>query len=250
VKRLLIILSCILYASLAISQELASGLVLNAADSSAVEAAHVINLSNDEFAITTANGNFSITASRYDTLLFSHINFVSRQFMVTNLNPVAIALVPNKTQLDEVVVSNMPLNAKAFKKGIIEMGVIESPDFLQFGMKRARPKSKIPNIYNLDESNSLGFAILNPLQYTARKLSKDFQDKAKYYKLKAENERNISIDKKFNRTIVQNLTELEGDSLTAFIKFLAIDPGYVMRATDYEIAIYISDMLEKYKKKD
>jgi hypothetical protein len=71
----------------------------------------------------------------------------------------------------------------------------------------------------------------------------------KYYKLKAEKEDHIAADKKFNRSIVKELTGLEGEKLTRFIEFLDMDSGYVKRTSAYEIAVYIKEQFETYTDK-
>lgn len=90
--------------------------------------------------------------------------------------------------------------------------------------------------------------IRNPLKSITRKLSSDFQEKVKYYALKADEDDKILRDKKFNRSIVASLTGLEGDKLSDFIHFMNLADSFIDNASAYEIAELIKGDYKAYSK--
>jgi len=241
-----LIIILLLLANQTVAQSIFEGRVLSQEDSSSIEGTHIYNLSNEQMAISLSDGSFTIQAEVSDTLYFSNINFDNRQFIIKNLAYSIIYLTSSNIQLEEVVVNNLPETAADFKKKLIGMEHQETNDFVPYGMKAGKPRGKVPAMYNLEESKSLGSAIFHPLRSAVRAVNKEYKDKAKYYRLKAEKQDKISTDKKFNRELVQELTGLEDEELTDFIKYLDIDPGYVKRATAYEIAVHINNKLELF----
>ena len=247
-KSCLIILLLVFLTKQAVGQSIIEGRVLSQEDTSSIEGTHIYNLSNEQMAISLSDGSFVIQAEVSDTLYFSNINFDNRQFIIKNLAYSTIYLTPSNIQLEEVVVNNLPETAADFKKKLIGMEHQETNDFVPYGMKAGKPRGKVPAMYNLEESKSLGSVIFHPLRSAVRAVNKEYKNKAKYYILKAEKQDKVSADKKFNRELVQELTSLEAEELTDFIKYLDIDPGFVERASSYEIAVYVKEQYQLYTK--
>jgi hypothetical protein len=61
----------------------------------------------------------------------------------------------------------------------------------------------------------------------------------RYHKLQSETTDKITIEKKFNREIVQQFTKFKEEKLNQFIAYLNIDDSFLLDATEYEIAAYI-----------
>jgi len=223
------------------------GMIQSATDSSIVEGAHIINVSNNEMAISSSKGLFELLAAVGDTLVISNIEFETKSFSIKSNTQLKVFLIPANIQLKEVVVSNMPKSEYDFKRKVLDMEMQPTQDFIVAGIDPVAPKSKVPPIYNLDQSNSLGFAIFHPLKFTARKLSKGYQDKAKYYKLKANQGQIIRVEQKFDRSLVKQITHLEEEELTAFIQFLDIDNNFILKSNEYEIALHIKNKYKLYQ---
>jgi len=242
-----------------LAQEALNGFILSKTDSTGVEGSHVYNLSNKVMAISRADGRFKLEANVSDTLFISNVNFDNRTFIIKKLAPTIIYLEPSNIHLDEIVVNSLPKTASDLRNKLIDMGHQENEDFLPFGMQPAKFKAKIPPLFNeskiIDNSlipntpRSMVRIASMPLDYFPKKFSKKYQSEMKYYKLKAEKEDDIAADKKFNRSIVKELTGLEGEKLTRFIEYLDMDAGYVKRTSAYEIAVYIKEQFETYTDK-
>lgn len=237
------------------SQQLISGLVLSSKDSTAIEGTHIMNISNNELAISTKSGSYEIKAKKLDTLLFSNINYKRRQFILVKLTPIVILLDPLTIQLEEVVVSDMPKSAAAFRKKVVGMEIQKKDNLKMEGLLPIKPKAPIPPLFQEEKLFHFGFngnfapMLSIPLYYFPKKFSKKYKSEMKYYSLQAEKLSSVAFEKKFNNTMLENLTKLHGDSLIKFIQFLDIDPSFVRRATDYEIAIHVKEQLILFKEK-
>ena len=224
-----------------------TGIIQSSSDGLSIEGAHIVNISQNKMAISSELGNFKIESEVGDTLIVSNINYITKQFIVKTKNRISILLKPNLIQLEEVIVSNLPKTANDFRKKLIAMPMQDDGKFLPYGMKPAKPRSEIPPLYNRSLNSGLGYVIRNPLKSITRKLNSEFQEKVKYYAIKADEDNKIIRDKKFNRSLVASLTELEGDELTDFIHFLDLADSFIARASAYEIAERIKEEFGKYE---
>ncbi|ADR21614.1 hypothetical protein MATR_07550 [Marivirga tractuosa] len=227
-----------------------TGIVQSSEDGLSIEGAHVVNISKNEMAISSQMGNFTIVGEIGDTLIVSNINYIKRQFIVNTKNRISILLTPNLIQLEEVIVSNLPKTANDFRKKLIAMPMQDNGKFLPYGMKPAKTRSEIPPLYNRSLNSGLGYVVMNPLKSITRKLSSEYQEKVKYYALKADEDDKILRDKKFNRALVASLTKLEADELTNFIHFMDLADSFISNASDYEIAKRIQEELKKYQNEE
>jgi len=223
-----------------------TGIVQSSKDGLSIEGAHIVNISKNEIAISSQLGNFKIVGEKGDTLIVSNINYIKRQFIVNTKDRISILLTPNLIQLDEVIVSNLPKTANDFRKKLIAMPMQDNGKFLPYGMKPAKPRSEIPPLYNRSLNSGVGYVITNPLKSITRKLSSEFQEKVKYYAIKADEDDKIKRDKKYNRELVASLTGLEGDQLSDFINYLKLENSFVDNSTQYEIVERIQKELKEY----
>jgi len=223
------------------------GIILSSKDNLGIEGAHIINITKKNIAISSELGYFSIKGDIGDTLVVSNINFNTKQFVVNAKNHLSILLDPANIQLDEVLVSNLPTTAEDFKKKLIEMPMQDNGKFVPFGVTPGKHMPKIPVIYDKRVISGLGYAISNPIEYTASKLNRRFKEKVKYWEIQADLDNSIIRTKKYNRELVASLTELEGDKLTDFIHFLDLADSFVDRSSAYEIAERIKEEFKKFE---
>jgi hypothetical protein len=223
------------------------GRVTSSEDSLAIEGVHIVNVTANNMAISDQNGKFNLIAEIGDTLIVSNINFNTKLFIVNNTEYLKIGLNPATIQLDEVRVSNLPETESEFKKKLVNMGMQDDNTFVPYGMKANKPQGKIPKNYDPSYTGSLGYAINKPFSFIVKKLSKSHKSKLKYYQIVANQGNTIGNNKKYNPVIVEELTGLKGDELINFIEFLDLDPAFVKRSSDYEIAERILSEFDHYK---
>ncbi|HET8860761.1 carboxypeptidase-like regulatory domain-containing protein [Marivirga sp.] len=226
--------------------QIKKGRVASNADNVPIEGVHIVNTSANKMAISDQNGLFYIVANPGDTLIASNVNFKSKIFVINNEQFLKFKLNPAVIQLDEVRVSNIPETESDFKRKMVGMDNIEDKSIKIDGLMPTVPKGKIPKNYDPGYTNSFKYAINKPLSFIVKKLNKNYKNKVKYYQIVANHSNTIANNKKYNPEIVTNLTGLKGDELVDFIQFLDLDPAFVKRSSEYEIALHIIKEFEHY----
>lgn len=232
------------------AQKQLTGLLIDETTNEPIEASHVINLSKKTLAISNEKGQFRLKVQTFDTLLISNINYERKILSVREISPLVIYMTPLILQLEEVEVRNMPRNSSIFRENLKKMEEQKSKKFRIYGVAPAKPRAKIPPLFQ--EDNSLRFwengRILPPstidIYLIPKLLSRKYRAKMKYYALIAEKDDRIRANKKFNREIVKGLVGLEGDLLTDFIGFMNVEEEFIKASNEFEIAEFIN---EKYK---
>lgn len=245
--RIVVLITPLILFSLMIQAQSKQGVITSSTDSLPIEGVHIVNTTINKMAISDESGLFYLDVNRGDTLIVSNVNYNTKKFIVNNEKVLKIVLNPAVIQLDEVRVSNLPENEAAFRKRMIDMGEMEDETFVISGMPPTKAKGKIPKNYDPSYTNSIGYAINKPISFIVKKISKSHKNKLKYYQTVANKGTAISNDKKYNPEIVHELTGLEGDKLNDFIQFLDLDPAFVKRSSEYEIAARILKEYDYYK---
>jgi hypothetical protein len=223
------------------------GRVISSSDNLPIEGVHIVNITISKMAISDEDGGFSLILNTGDTLVASNINFNTKQYVVGTEQFLNISLNPAMIELDEVRVSNLPETEADFRKKIIDMGEVEGDTFVPYGMQPNKQQGSIPKNYDPNYTNSLGYALTKPVSFIVKKLSKSHKNKVKYHQIVANQSNAISNSKKYNPQLVEDLTGLKGDQLTDFIDYLDLDPGFVKRASEYEIAARVLKEFDEYK---
>lgn len=235
------------------SQSLIDGMIRSSDNQELIAGTHILNLSNNKLAFSSEEGVFKIFADIGDTLSFSHIGFEGKLIVIKHLKLQSITLTPKAIQLEEVRVSNLPENEYQFKRRLLQLEVVDSEPFVPFGVTPAQPKGKIPKLYERASGFVWGAdenfwpSVTMPISVLTKKFSKKHKAKRDYYELKASKEQLIMNDKEYNKTIISNLTGLEGEELMSFMSFLNFDQSFVKQATSYEIAKAVLDLYKEYK---
>jgi len=144
--------------------------------------------------------------------------------------------------------SNLPKNRelayKMFKFKILALPIThEIPDL-------NLPKAKYGGANLLDEkyTNSLYFAIFNPVSFWYFKANKEERSKRKLFRILIEEDSMHRADVKFNREMVAAWTALEDETLTEFIVYCDMKPKYLLENTEYDIMMLVKNKLMEFRK--
>ncbi|SMG18174.1 hypothetical protein SAMN05661096_01031 [Marivirga sericea] len=234
------------------AQEQLDGVILDEETRDPIEGSHVLNLSKKTMAVTNNKGEFLVQAQAFDTLLISNVNYQRKQFIILKPQSVIVLMTPLVIQLDEVEVSNIPINSNIFSEKVRELEKQKSKKLRMYGVPEAKPMAEIPPLFQVD--NSLKFwengRILPPhtidIYVIPKMLSRKYKAKMKYYALKADKGEITEVNKKFNRVIIKQLVKLEGDLLTDFIMFMDVEDDFIKKSSEYEIAAYIKEKYNEF----
>lgn len=96
--------------SFALAQEVFQSIVVDSATFSPLPFVTVLVKGKGKGVITDTKGNFSVTASREDTLVFSFVGYITAEYPLIDWEPGLIRLAERKILLKEVTVRTKQLN--------------------------------------------------------------------------------------------------------------------------------------------
>jgi hypothetical protein len=217
-----------------------SGIIIDDSLGYALPSVHLWNESTRMGSISNDSGEFSIYVKNQDTVVFSIIGYISKIIVVSSsLNQSAVVrLKPKKYEIGEVTVRRFRSYA-SFKYQFTHLDLPES------NIAQLRDHLKITSIDAALEADreratkdKLGFGFMTPLGPGIDR-EKIFKEK-----ISALEKRKRVIDTKFNRVLVGDITQLEGDELTEFIALCNFSEEYLYETDLYTI---IEALYAKFK---
>ncbi|WP_373518996.1 carboxypeptidase-like regulatory domain-containing protein [Pricia sp.] len=250
--RPFLVLICILFTSIALSQEdeaveqEINAVVVNAQSDKTMESVHVINLNQVVGTITNEKGEFTITAAVNDTLYFSFLGFKSQKIRVTNdmfkFENTKISLTELAYALEEVIVrpyqltgyleidvKNLPIN-NAYQYSISGLSV-----GYEAGNKSASAVTKV-----------LG-AILNPADLLRNLFGKQPNQMKKLRKMKEDDQIRDLLASKFDREILMEMLQIEKVDIQDILNNCNYSKSFISTANDLQILDAISSCYEDFK---
>ena len=221
--RYLLILFCCLYCCSATAQTL-MGTIVDGKNGGNLFSVLVTNKTLHISTYSSENGEFSITAHSGDIISFSFIGFkTTQQTMPPSLGieRVKIEMIPINYELDEFV----------FKSKLSRYQV----DSIQ---RKAIYKSTL-SIHKA--------TVMSPASFIAEKLSRKSKQLYKFQKNFNIWEKQQFIDYKYNKELVQKMTNLTGDTLGYFMNAYPIPYDLARATTDLELKMWIRNNYKEWK---
>jgi hypothetical protein len=189
--------------------------------------------------MTDLTGRFEIAAAGAgDSLKIVHFNYQTYTVAIDKTTPVLlIELKPKVNQLNEVTVHG----TRSFKQDSLE----NRGDFAK-ELNYTGPKLK--DIFTADNTGRPGVLVSVNLLMLAEVLTKKSTPQYKFKQKLIGDEHEQYVDGKFNRGNVSRITELKGDTLAQFLTQYRPDYQFALKATGYDMEVYIKECFEKFKK--
>jgi len=246
VKYLFILVFVLSFVMNVQSQEvLIDGKITN--NSPDIEGIHVLNLTSLVATITTKDGTFQIRGKVNDTVLISSIQYKIQKIILTKeqiqAKKLTILLVPNVTELDEVVVKPHNLSGNLSRDLRENITSYEKVRPSKLGLPNAYAKPKTQPERRLYEATSGGgiipiFPIINAITGRTKRLKNQV-------KLER-NERKLEATKtQFDEKIYSDFLKISVDRINDFIYYCAADSAFIAVQQTGDTIL----MLELLKKK-
>jgi hypothetical protein len=187
---------------------------------------------------TNTQGEFSIDLPALaDSLKIIHFAYKPYTVHINkSVTPLHIWLQPTGISLNGVTIQG----SRNFKKDSINNRLEYSK---QFNYKGPRViDAFIPSSYQPGQFISIN--LLTLIQALTKKSTNEY----KFNKILIRDEQADYVDHKFNRGIVEQITNLKADSLSAFIAQYRPAFSFTQQASDYDMQVYIKDCLKKFQK--
>ncbi len=189
-------------------------------------------------AFTNTLGEFSIVAPAFaDSIRIIHFAYKPYTVRINKaISMLHILLQPASISLNSVTIRS----SRSFKQD----SIANRQEYAkQFNYKGPRVVDAfIPTSYQPGQLVSINLLLL--IQALTKKSTNEY----KFNKILLRDEHADYVDHKFNRGIVERITNLKGDTLSAFITQYRPSFEYAQQASEYDIQVYIKDCLKKFGK--
>ncbi len=205
------------------------GITLKAKSIDRLAEVTVTNSKTKAMTMSDLYGVFTIPASIGDTLVFSRLDYTVFKQAVPGSNDLIIYLEPT-VMLNTVIIKGHSLKQ-------------EQNDVM------AAYRSK--GVYNNGKSSVLS-SIASPLNGLYDAFGKAPRQARRFNDYMKEENKAVQINKRFTRTLVEQITAMQDDDLTAFMDTYRPDYDDIIKWTDYELIDYIKRSAASYNsfKKD
>ena len=188
----------------------------------------IVNLSTQRGIFGNADGTFSTTLQKKDTLLISATGYTQKRICFkdsADKSTYSITLALNKLHQDLKMVEIFPeRDLEKIENDIQKLGYDES-DYRLTGID----------------------AWASPLTALYQQFSKKEKDKRKAAELRNESHRKDLIKELFRMYRKNNLIDLSDEEADNFIQYLNINDDMMKRWTQYELAVYIKTKYERFR---
>lgn len=219
------------------------GEIIDSDSREAIPYVHIVNKSTNSGTSSNTEGRFWIRINPSDTLLFSAIGFETYQFIINNqINTerilITIELSQSTLELEDVKVFAFK-DENALKRAILDT---------QVPLKTEDNSLKIPGVYkkNWRAPEGGGVALGGPLTKLGNLFSKEQKELKKLKSVQKDFDAFQNTKAKYNVEVVMNITGLPEDKVEDFMKFCVLEDSYLLRATEYEIAVVVNQCLVDY----
>ena len=245
---LLMLMSCIS----GFSQDvfLRGGQVKDVVSGQGIPGAHIINKTDLAAAISDLTGIFRIPVKLGDTLLITTIGFSDRVIPVTDsiitVRPFYVRMVPKIYELGEVRVN--PLGSKSqFQNDFMNLELADEEHHI-LGIKKVKPQDH-PIWEDANEIKKAKYA-LNPISFLYYNTNRHAKARQEYRRL-MKNDRVIQeARKKFDRSLVADMTRISADSIDAFMAYCAFSDHFLIRSSQYEVVELMLTKLSQFRKEN
>lgn len=216
-----------------------SGKIIDDSLEYALPSVHVWNESTRMGTISNDSGEFRISLKNQDTIVFSALGYISSIMVVSPSWNQLVRLKPRLYEIDEVVIRRFS-SYESFIYEVVhhelpETKITELREYVQvMSTAAALEADRERAIEDRLETGRLGY--ITPLGKGINR------EKAFKNKMDAQKKKERVIHAKFNRVLVGDLTQLDGDELTEFIAYCNFSEDYLYETDLYTI---IEDLYAK-----
>jgi hypothetical protein len=223
-----------------------NGIIYDAKTSDRIPFVHIIDVNRNTGTSANENGNFSLTTIRGDSLKFTAVGYNDFFFLLNDTlknNSYHVIKLEPKAYLLE----SMDFYANDPMKGFYLRDIPR--DTIRIGGSKGAPGAGYWNMLPNGGSGYItAFAnLFNNRAKQEKKLQKILEEE-RMLKMQRQTEllQQKKSGEKYNRELVKRITDLEGEDLENFISEYKPSRGFILRATDYEIALQIVESYREY----
>jgi len=207
---------------------------------------HIFNESRRHGFIADSLGKSHSIVYPGDTLVFIALGYLGKTYIIQldDTIPTKIRLTPRTYEIEAVTIG-IPRTYSELKEAILAVDV-----------DKGKPMSELPE-YNpyirpqlLDTNvlNKAGFMIMHPVSGLYYRFNKEEKSKRMVRYMQEQELKQSTVDAKYSREFVTELTGLTGTDLNNFIGYCNFSFNYLYEATPLEIVEAIYSRYDEFKK--
>ena len=223
-----------------------NGIIYDAKTSERIPFVHIIDVSLNTGTSADDNGNFSFTTNRGDSIKFTAVGYSDFYIVlddsIRNNSYQVIKLEPKAYLLESMdIYANDPM------KGFYLKDIPR--DTIRIWSNKGAPGASYWNVLPNGGSGYVeAFANLFSKRAKQEKKLGKILEEERMRKMQEEAEivQRKTSEEKYNPKLVNRITDLEGEALENFITEFKPSRGFIIRATEYEIALQIVESYREY----
>jgi len=223
-----------------------NGVIYDAKSSERIPFVHIIDISLNTGTSADDNGNFSFTTNRGDSIKFTAVGY-SDFFMLLNDSIKNNSYQVIKLEPKAYLLESMDFYANDPMKGFYLKDIHR--DTIKLGNTKGAPGASYWNVLPNGGSGYVeAFANLFSKRAKQEKKLGKILEEERLLKMQEEAElvNRKTSEEKYNSKLVNRITDLEGQALENFIQEFKPSRGFIIRATEYEIALQIVESYREY----
>lgn len=184
-----------------------------------------------------------------DTITFSSIGYREEKYIVgnNNLDHLVIHMEQTTILLDEVMINplrNYKADSLKFREEFAKTFNYSKPKFKDIFITKNYSSNvpRHPNQASNSTASLISVDVLSVISMLGKK--RNPQSKLQHKLIKKEEEQ--YLDNTFSKRMVQNLTDLKGDSLQTFMQLYRPNIDTARYMSDYDIILYIKKSYQEY----
>lgn len=230
---LLILLSISSY-----SQSYMKGKVIDSYTNKTVENVYVENITNITTCETNELGEFSIQASKGDTLVFSSMGYQWKKYVIEDIT-FQIFFVDQQVYELQKIVMHAPVSYEGLTYKIMTMKPYEDTLHLTMQYDKYVP-------IRTYQPGQIGYAIDGPITNIYNAYNKHAQNAQKAMELLENKHYIVLANKKLNKEIVLEVTKIPQEYFNEFMAFCSFTDEYLALATEFQIVNMLSFKYEQF----
>lgn len=223
-----------------------NGIIYDEKTSERLPFVHIIDITRNSGTSADDNGNFSFSTIKGDTIKFTAVGYSDHIFILSDSikhNSYHVIRLTPKAYLLE----SMDFYANDPMKGFYLKDIPR--DTIRIGGTKGSPGGAYWNVLpNGGNGYITAFANLFNRRAKEEKKLKKILEEERLFQLHEEEEKvkKKTSEEKYNRALVNRITDLDGAALDAFIEEFKPSRGFILRSTEYEIALQIVESYREY----
>ncbi|MCQ2959421.1 MAG: carboxypeptidase-like regulatory domain-containing protein [Bacteroidales bacterium] len=237
-RRILPTLLCFLATTQIFAQQLFSGKIIDSESKVAISHVYIENTTRHIIAESNSSGFFDIFTHPGDTLVFSSIGYFWAKHIVTNDNNLIFNLSPQIYEIGTVT-KYFPYSYEELTNKVLNMKPIQDTFHLNLEQEKYLP-------INNHQPGQLSYTISGAITEFYNSTNRHARNAIKAAELLSHKENILIINKKINKKMIMEMTNIPESYFDKFIAFCNFSDEFLVHTSDFQIIMTVCWEYERF----